>query len=71
MRASAWRICLAAGLFCIAAGDFAYALYERVGHGSAPFPSLADALYLAGCPLIGVGMVLLVRMRTAGRDRVS
>src|SRR6266545_7486033 len=70
MRASAWRICLAAGT-AAAAGDFAYSLYERLGQGSAPFPSLADALYLAGCPLIGVGMVLLVRMRTAGRDRVS
>jgi hypothetical protein len=62
---------LAGGLFCIAAGDFAYALYERLTNGPAPFPSLADALYLAGCPLIGLSMVLLVRTRTAGRDRVS
>jgi diguanylate cyclase (GGDEF)-like protein len=62
---------LAGGLFCIAAGDFAYALYERLTNGPAPFPSLADALYLAGCPLIGLSMVLLVRARTAGRDRVS
>jgi hypothetical protein len=59
------------GLVCIAAGDFVYALYERVLHGSAPFPSLADAFYLAGCPLIGLSLVLLVRTRTAGRDRVS
>jgi len=48
---------LAAGLSCIAAGDFVYALYERVLHGSAPFPSLAypvwDVLFLA----------LLVRLR--------
>jgi diguanylate cyclase len=57
---------LAAGLFCIAAGDFVYALYERVLHGSAPFPSLADALYLAGCPLIGLSLLGLVRTRTAG-----
>jgi diguanylate cyclase (GGDEF)-like protein len=69
-RAGLWWM-LAAGLCCIAAGDLAYALYERVLHGEAPFPSLADALYLAGCPLIGVSMVLLVRTRTAGRDRVS
>jgi diguanylate cyclase (GGDEF)-like protein len=61
----------AAGLFCIAAGDFVYALYERVLHDAAPFPSLADALYLAGCPLIGLSLVGLVRTRTAGRDRVS
>ena len=61
----------AAGLSCIAAGDFVYALYERVLHEAAPFPSLADALYLAGCPLIGLSLVGLVRTRTAGRDRVS
>ena len=62
---------LAAGLVSICAGDVAYALYERVLHQSAPFQSLADALYLAGCPLIGIGLVLLVRVRTAGRDRVG
>jgi diguanylate cyclase (GGDEF)-like protein len=62
---------LAAGLVSICAGDVAYALYERVLHQSAPFPSLADALYLAGCPLIGIALVLLVRVRTAGRDRVG
>jgi diguanylate cyclase (GGDEF)-like protein len=69
-RAALWWM-LAGGLSCIAAGDLVYALYERVLHGPAPFPSLADALYLAGCPLIGLSMVLLVRTRTAGRDRVS
>jgi hypothetical protein len=61
---------LAGGLFCITAGDFVFALYERVLHDPDRFPSMADALYLAGCPLIGLGMVLLVRTRTAGRDRV-
>jgi hypothetical protein len=61
---------LAGGLVCISAGDVVYALYERVLHGPAPFPSLADAFYLAGCPLIGVSLVL-VRTRTAGRDRES
>jgi hypothetical protein len=65
-RAGLWWM-LAGGLLSIAAGDFAYALYERVLHGPAPFPSLADALYLAGCPLIGLSLVLLVRTRTAGR----
>jgi diguanylate cyclase (GGDEF)-like protein len=69
-RAGLWWM-LAGGLLCIVAGDFVYALYERVLHGEAPFPSLADALYLAGCPLIGLSLVLLVRTRTAGRDPVS
>ncbi|MDF2740745.1 MAG: hypothetical protein K0S88_2113 [Actinomycetia bacterium] len=62
---------LATGLSCIAAGDLTYALYERVLHQSAPFPSLADVLYLAGCPLIGLSLIGIVRTRTAGRDRVS
>jgi hypothetical protein len=48
------------GLCCIVGGDLVYALYERVLHEPAPFPSLADALYLAGCPLIGLSLVGLV-----------
>ena len=48
----------------IAAGDVTYALYERVLHQSAPFPSLADVLYLAGCPLIGVSLIGIMRTRS-------
>lgn len=48
-RAGLWWM-LAGGLLCIVAGDFVYALYERVLHGPAPFPSLADALSLARLP---------------------
>jgi diguanylate cyclase (GGDEF)-like protein len=62
---------LAAGVFFITAGDVVTALYDRLLQDPAPFPSLADAVYLAGCPLIGLSLVLLVRTRTAGRDRVS
>jgi diguanylate cyclase len=68
-RPALWWM-LAGGLVCIVAGDLVYALYERVLHGEAPFPSLADGLYLTGCPLIGLALVGLVRTRTAGRDRV-
>ena len=69
-HAAPWWL-LAGGLCCIAGGDLVFALYERVLHEPDRFPSLADALYLAGCPLLGLGMVLLVRRRTAGKDRVS
>jgi diguanylate cyclase (GGDEF)-like protein len=69
-RRGLWWL-LAGGLCCIVAGDLVYGLYERVLHQSAPFPSLADGLYLAGCPLIGLALVGVVRTRTAGRDRVS
>ena len=69
-RPALWVV-LAAGLLFVTAGDLVYALYDRVLHAATPFPSLADAAYLAGCPLIGLGMVLLVRARTAGKDRVA
>ena len=69
-RPGLW-VMLASGLLIIGAGDLVYALYERVLHTATPFPSLADVLYLAGCPLIALGLVLLVRARTAGRDRVA
>jgi diguanylate cyclase (GGDEF)-like protein len=61
-RAGLWWL-LAAGVFFEAVGDLVYTP-DR-------FPSLADAVYLAGCPLIGVSLVLLVRTRTGGRDRVG
>jgi diguanylate cyclase (GGDEF)-like protein/PAS domain S-box-containing protein len=36
-----------------------------------PFPSLADAVYLAGYPLYVAALVLFIRARTAERDRRS
>lgn len=48
-RPGLWWL-LAAGVFCIAVGDVVSALYDRLLQDPAPFPSLADAVYLAGCP---------------------
>ena len=62
---------LAAGLCAIAAGDVISELYDLLLHDPDRFPSLADAAYLSGCPFLGLGLVLLVRARTAGRDRVG
>jgi diguanylate cyclase len=45
-RPGLWWI-LAAGVFCITAGDVVTALYDRVLHHPAPFPWLGDAVYLA------------------------
>jgi two-component system cell cycle response regulator len=42
-----------------------------VFHTEAPFPSVADAVYLAFFPLLAAGLLLLVRARTPGRDRTS
>jgi signal transduction histidine kinase len=66
----AWYL-LAAGLFMLAAGDTINNSYEWVLQQEAPFPSLADAVYLGFFPLLAAGLLLLVRARTPGRDRPS
>jgi diguanylate cyclase len=52
----AWRL-LAAGLACFLAGDVLFFIYQNVV-GSSPFPSLADAGYLAYYPLVFAGLLL-------------
>jgi hypothetical protein len=47
------------------------AVNELVLHDPDRFPSLADVLYLAGCPLIAACFLGLVHARTAGRDRAN
>ena len=42
-------------------GDLVWNYYEYVDHVAAPSPSAADALYLAGYPLLFVGLWLLIR----------
>jgi len=69
-RPSLWWI-LAAGLLLDVTGDFVMAVYERVLHDPDRFPTLADVIYLAGCPLIAVSIVGMVRARTVGRDRAG
>jgi energy-converting hydrogenase Eha subunit A len=51
----AWRL-LAAGLGCFLAGDVLFFIYQNV-IGSTPFPSLADAGYLAYYPLVLAGLL--------------
>ncbi|MEV0118359.1 aminotransferase class I/II-fold pyridoxal phosphate-dependent enzyme [Streptomyces sp. NPDC050844] len=59
---------LAAGLLTFAAGDTYYNVVEEYLHASNPFPSPADALYLATYPLFAAGLFGLVRYRWVGRD---
>jgi len=62
----AWLLfALAQGLFV--AGDTYLTVVEAVWH-TEPFPSAADALYIAGYPTFAVGLLLLIRARTPGRD---
>jgi diguanylate cyclase (GGDEF)-like protein len=61
---------LATGQLLFVVGDLLFDLHERVWHTDA-FPSSADGFYLAGYVPLAVGLVLLIRARTPGRDRAS
>ena len=56
-------LAFAAGMALFAVGDVFFNVYSLSGR-SVPTPSVADFLYLAAYPVIGVGMLLLVRSRT-------
>ena len=60
-------ILMAAGQGLFVAGDLLWNWYEAVGES--PFPSMADALYLAGYPFIALGLFLLIRRRLGDGDR--
>jgi diguanylate cyclase (GGDEF)-like protein len=61
---------LAAGQLLFVVGDLLFDLHERVWHTSA-FPSSADGLYLSGYLPLAIGLVLLIRARSPGKDRAS
>jgi signal transduction histidine kinase len=64
---AAWYL-FAAGLMAFAVGDVFFNFYARIWHRDLPIPSVADVFYLAGYPLLAVGLVLLVlRMLPQGR----
>ena len=61
---------LAGGLGVFVAGDVVYSVYVYVLHRE-PFPSPADALYLASYPLLAGALLVMIRSRTGGRDRAG
>jgi diguanylate cyclase (GGDEF)-like protein len=61
---------LAAGQLLFVIGDLLFDLVERVWASEA-FPSAADGFYLSGYVPLVIGLVLLVRARTPGRDVAS
>ena len=65
-RAAWWLLAAGQGLFAL--GDTLFSVNDLVLHIE-PFPSLADALYLAGYPALAAGLALLVRRRSSTRDR--
>ncbi|MFI8962789.1 aminotransferase class I/II-fold pyridoxal phosphate-dependent enzyme [Streptomyces sp. NPDC053493] len=62
-----WLV-LAAANFTFVAGDTAYNALEAFFHQDRPFPSVADAFYLATYPLFALGLYGFIRRRAAGRD---
>jgi diguanylate cyclase (GGDEF)-like protein/PAS domain S-box-containing protein len=64
-----WLLVVAVTVF--AAGDTTYNVLTTILGQHNPFPSLADVFYLAMYPIAAVGLVLLIRRRTGGRDRGS
>ncbi|MGW0908945.1 aminotransferase class I/II-fold pyridoxal phosphate-dependent enzyme [Streptomyces sp. NPDC002853] len=62
---------LATGLLAFAAGDTYYNVVEQYFQASNPFPSPADACYLAVYPLLAAGLFGLVRYRWASPDLPS
>ena len=60
-------VLMAIGQGLFVAGDVLWNWYEAIGED--PFPSMADALYLAGYPFIALGLLLLIRRRLGDGDR--
>ncbi|MGI8685085.1 MAG: putative bifunctional diguanylate cyclase/phosphodiesterase [Acidimicrobiales bacterium] len=68
--ATAWRV-LAGGVAVFASGDIVFYFYKLVRHVDRPFPSIADAFFLASYPLLIAGLLLLVKRRNPGGDGSS
>ena len=60
---------LALGVAMMAAGDLAWEFYERALGIEAPFPSIADALYLGGYPILTAALLGLSHRRSRGSER--
>jgi diguanylate cyclase (GGDEF)-like protein/PAS domain S-box-containing protein len=61
-------ILLAAALSCFAAGELSYLIAAKIGV-LLPYPSFADAFYLACYPLYALGLARFVAARTPHGDR--
>ncbi|MFC9394648.1 aminotransferase class I/II-fold pyridoxal phosphate-dependent enzyme [Streptomyces sp. NPDC057027] len=62
-----WLVLAAANLTFVS-GDTAYNALEAFFGQTRPFPSVADALYLATYPLFAIGLFGFIRYRAVGRD---
>jgi diguanylate cyclase (GGDEF)-like protein/PAS domain S-box-containing protein len=69
-RAGLWLL-LAASLALLCGGDAAYNVMVQILGMDNPFPSVADALYLAMYPTLAIGLIGFIRSCNGGRDRGS
>jgi len=69
-RPLAWYL-IAAGQLSFTVGDAINYTYQWVLEVEPPYPSVADAFYLACYALLAGGLLLLVRERAPGRDVAS
>jgi diguanylate cyclase (GGDEF)-like protein len=62
-----WNL-LALGLLSFIVGDTVWTVQESLLGVEPPIPSIADAFYLAGYPLLAAGLALLIRKHSPGRE---
>ena len=61
----------ALGQFLFILGDILAYNYSRFFHTDLPYPSIADLFYLLVYPCLALGLLLLIRRRSPGRDWAS
>jgi diguanylate cyclase (GGDEF)-like protein/PAS domain S-box-containing protein len=62
-------VLFAVGQLFFVAGDVLSYNYEKFFGTELPYPAISDAFYLAVYPCLVTGILLIVRRRSAGRDR--
>jgi diguanylate cyclase (GGDEF)-like protein len=70
-RPDGWKpwVILALGQLLFVLGDIVWTFYAAIGED--PFPSAADVSYLAGYPVLAIGLALAIRRRVSGGDRAG
>src|SRR4029079_6100722 len=67
-RPSGWLpwLILIAGQLAFVIGDIIWTVYQA--NGEDPFPSIADAFYIVGYPILALGLAIAIRRRVARGD---
>src|SRR4029079_8408283 len=70
-RPSGWLpwLILVAGQLAFVIGDIIWTVYQA--NGEDPFPSIADASYIVGYPILALGLAIAIRRRVSGGDRAG